>query len=48
VELVSLVDATAKADVVVLLVDHSAFKRADPVALGLGDKAVVDTRGVWR
>lgn len=48
VELVSLVDATAKADVVVLLVDHSAFKRADPVALGLGDKTVVDTRGVWR
>ena len=48
VELVSLTDATAKADVVVLLVDHSAFKKADPVALGLSDKAVVDTRGVWR
>ncbi|HJR90767.1 MAG TPA: UDP-N-acetyl-D-mannosamine dehydrogenase [Aeromicrobium sp.] len=48
VELATLTDATAKADVVVLLVDHSAFKKADPVALGLSDKAVVDTRGVWR
>lgn len=39
--------AAAKADVVVLLVDHSVFKNADQVALGLADKAVIDTRGVW-
>ena len=47
VELVPLL-AAAKADIVVLLVDHSAFKSADRVALGLADKAVIDTRGVWR
>ncbi len=47
VELAELPDA-AKADVVVLLVDHSAFKHADRVALGLADKVVIDTRGVWR
>jgi len=47
VELVPL-SAAAKADVVVLLVDHSAFKSADRVALGLVDKVVIDTRGVWR
>lgn len=47
VELVPL-SAAAKADVVVLLVDHSAFKSADRVALGLADKTVIDTRGVWR
>lgn len=46
VELVPLT-AAAKADVVVLLVDHSAFKSADRVALGLADKTVIDTRGVW-
>ena len=40
--------AVADADVVVLLVDHQQFKKSDPVALGLADKAVVDTRGVWR
>ena len=40
--------AAAKADVVVLLVDHSVFKSADQLALGLADKAVIDTRGVWR
>ena len=47
VELVPL-SAAAKADIVLLLVDHSAFKSADRVALGLADKAVIDTRGVWR
>jgi UDP-N-acetyl-D-mannosaminuronic acid dehydrogenase len=46
-ELVPL-SAAAKADIVVLLVDHSAFKNADRVALGLTDKPVIDTRGVWR
>lgn len=48
VDLMSLADATAKADVVVLLVDHSVFRQADAVALGLTDKTVIDTRGVWR
>jgi len=47
VELVPL-SAAAKADIVVLLVDHSTFKNADRVALGLADKVVIDTRGVWR
>ena len=47
VELVPL-SAAAKADIVVLLVDHSAFKKADRVALGLVEKVVIDTRGVWR
>lgn len=47
VELVPL-SAAAKADIVVLLVDHSAFKNADRVALGLVEKVVIDTRGVWR
>ncbi len=47
VELAPL-SAAAKADIVLLLVDHSAFKSADRVALGLADKTVIDTRGVWR
>ncbi|WP_380165926.1 UDP-N-acetyl-D-mannosamine dehydrogenase [Jannaschia sp. R86511] len=48
VTLVPFEAAVADADVVVLLVDHQQFKKSDPVALGLADKAVVDTRGVWR
>lgn len=47
VMLTTLEDAVPKADVVVLLVDHSAFKHADTVALGLDTTRVVDTRGVW-
>jgi UDP-N-acetyl-D-mannosaminuronic acid dehydrogenase len=47
VELVSLADAALKSDVLVLLVDHTAFKLADVEELGLSEKAVVDTRGVW-
>ncbi|MEV0891292.1 UDP-N-acetyl-D-mannosamine dehydrogenase [Promicromonospora sp. MEB111] len=45
--LTTLEDAVPKADVVVLLVDHSAFKHADTEALGLGTTPLVDTRGVW-
>lgn len=47
VSLVSLQDGVAKADVVVLLVDHTAFKETDVASLGLGEKPLVDTRGVW-
>ena len=47
VSLVVLPDAVAKADVVVLLVDHTAFKEADAATLGLAGRALVDTRGVW-
>jgi UDP-N-acetyl-D-mannosaminuronic acid dehydrogenase len=39
-------DAIAKADVVVLLVDHAAFKRIAPA--DLAGKATIDTRGIWR
>jgi len=46
VRLVSLDEALAAADVVVNLVDHSAF-RALPRER-LADKQVVDTRGTWR
>ncbi len=44
-ELVTLDDALARADVIVLLVDHDAFK-ALPVARLVG-KQLVDTRGIW-
>lgn len=47
VALVEFGDAVAKADVVVLLVDHRQFRAADPIALGLGNKNVVDTKGIW-
>jgi UDP-N-acetyl-D-mannosaminuronic acid dehydrogenase len=36
------------ADIVVLLVDHSAFKSADRKRLRLAEKVVIDTRGAWR
>ena len=45
----SLVDikaALAKADVVVLLVDHNRFKSISPA--DLAGKQVIDTRGLWR
>lgn len=48
VELRDLEVAVADADVVVLLVDHTVFKQADPRALRLHEKVVIDTRGVWR
>ncbi len=46
---VSLVDADEaiqRADIVVLLVDHDAFREIDRDRLL--DKAVIDTRGLWR
>lgn len=46
VSLVSVDDAIAKADVLVLLVDHDQFKAIDVAQLG--DTQLVDTRGVWR
>lgn len=39
-------EAIAEADVVVLLVDHRAFKAIDPCLLS--GKVVVDTRGFWQ
>ena len=44
--LVSLDEALAKAEVVVLLADHRTFKAVDRNRLK--DKTVIDTRGVWR
>ena len=44
-DLVTLDEALAKADVIVLLVDHAAFKSV-PVAQ-LAGKQVIDTRGIW-
>jgi len=47
VSLVPFEQAVAAADIVVLLVDHSLFRAADPRRLGLAEKVLVDTRGVW-
>ena len=47
VTLESLEDAVKAADVVVLLVDHAAFKEADPTTWGVTPRAIVDTRGIW-
>ena len=44
VELTDLQDAMARADVVVILVDHSPFKSVDPIRLQA--KVVIDTRGM--
>jgi len=46
VRLTELRDALARADIVVLLVDHRQFKRIDPEILK--PKITIDTRGVWR
>ena len=46
VELSGLDEALERSDVVLLLVDHAGFKVIDPARLT--DKAVVDTRGIWR
>lgn len=46
VELVSLGDGLAACDIVLLLVDHDAFRHVDRVTIQ--DKVVVDTRGLWR
>ncbi|WP_396134565.1 UDP-N-acetyl-D-mannosamine dehydrogenase [Cellulomonas sp. ATA003] len=41
-------EAVDGADIVVLLVDHDLFRRADRQRLRLHEKVVIDTRGVWR
>ena len=46
IELCSTEEAIAAADVVLLLVDHDAFKQLDTELLR--DKKVIDTRGIWR
>jgi UDP-N-acetyl-D-mannosaminuronic acid dehydrogenase len=46
VQLTSTDAAIAQADVVVVLVDHDEFKTVPPAALA--DKAIIDTRGIWR
>ena len=44
--LVGIEEALRQADIVVLLVDHSAFAEIDP--RWLAGKTVIDTRGLWR
>jgi UDP-N-acetyl-D-mannosaminuronic acid dehydrogenase len=46
VRLATLKEAVSEADIVVLLVNHRAFKLVDRQALM--EKIVVDTRGLWR
>lgn len=46
VKLVGAEQAIERADIVVLLVDHDAFREIDRDRLL--DKAVIDTRGLWR
>ena len=44
--LVSLEQAVEPADIVLLLVDHRAFRRLKPAKLQ--EKVLIDTRGMWR
>ncbi|MDU0348347.1 UDP-N-acetyl-D-mannosamine dehydrogenase [Actinomyces sp. MRS3W] len=46
VELVDFSEAIARADVIVLLVDHRQFKALDRSLLA--GKRIIDTRGIWR
>ncbi len=46
IQLVELAVALKKADILVLLVDHQAFKNIDREQLK--GKTVIDTRGIWR
>ena len=46
VQLVDTADAVAGADVVLLLVDHTAFRAIDRA--DLASKRLIDTRGMWR
>lgn len=46
VELTDLDSALDRASAIAMLVDHSEFKAVDRAKLG--DKPVIDTRGVWR
>lgn len=45
VELAALENALARADIVLLLVDHAAFRAVQPAALA--GKTLIDTRGLW-
>ncbi len=45
VELTGLDEGLEKGDVIVVLVDHQAFRDIPPEART--DKAVIDTRGIW-
>lgn len=45
-ELVSIDDALLRADIFVLLVDHQQFKSIDRGCLD--NKAIIDTRGIWK
>ncbi|MDT0165797.1 UDP-N-acetyl-D-mannosamine dehydrogenase [Actinotalea sp. AC32] len=47
VRLTSLEDAVADADIVLVLVDHAQFRAANPAALGLAEKVLVDVKAVW-
>ena len=44
--LVPLEEAVERADIVLLLVDHRAFRRLKPAKLQ--EKVLIDTRGMWR
>ena len=46
VELAELEDAIARADIVLLLVDHNPFRTLDRATLH--EKIVIDTKGLWR
>ncbi len=46
VTLVSTDEAIDRADVIVMLVDHLSFKQITPA--NIGNRALVDTRGVWQ
>lgn len=45
-DLVALEDAVERTDIVLLLVDHRAFRRLKPAKLQ--EKVLIDTRGMWR
>jgi UDP-N-acetyl-D-mannosaminuronic acid dehydrogenase len=45
-DLVPLEAAVERADIVLLLVDHRAFRRLKPAKLQ--EKVLIDTRGMWR
>ncbi|MDD0824971.1 UDP-N-acetyl-D-mannosamine dehydrogenase [Mannheimia sp. AT1] len=46
IELVELDDALTQADILVLLVDHSAFKKVDTKQIS--QQYIIDCRGVWQ
>lgn len=48
VALVTFEKGVESADIVLLLVDHERFKKADRRKLRLKEKVVIDTRGAWR